>query len=345
MASLFHRAHLPPPFLTGPTSLAARALPALLLPAGIVVLCLITTVKGIAQPATPTPPVPPLPPAAPSPVGYFRQLLAASPEERERLLAGKSPQQLRVLTNSIRIYLNLSQSEREMRLRNMELRSYLAPLLRMAPPERTARLAAIPAEHRQVLEERLAHWDRLPTNAQHQLLSQEGIANGYPKAPPLPMPPTNSIASTSAAAFNPVLTRWTAITPAREQEVLTDLNKLIDLPPDQKGKALDPLPLSPAERALIEKALETFRQMAPAQRQACVDGFKKFAQLPPEERSQLLRSAEAWQKMAPGDRQRWRDIINIMPPMPRTPGATAPPIPPRPPPAAGSLHGSNSVAR
>lgn len=294
-----------------------------------------------AQPAPGPANPPPLPAPAPSPVDYFRQLLAATPAERERLLAGKSASQLRVLTNSLRIYLALPEAEREVRLRTLELRSHLAPLLRMAPADRAARLQVVPVEFRPVIEQRLTYWDQLPGPLQQQVLDQEKTTRlsptrlliHTPPLPPAPVPTPTLPPGTSSAA-TAVLIPWQAVSPARQQEVIRAFTNLFDLPPELKSKALDPLPLSPTERALIEKALATFRQLQPAQRQACVSAFKQFAEMPPTERVQFLRNAEAWSRMSADDRQRWRDLVHRMPPLPPLPpgfGGSQPVMPPRPP--------------
>lgn len=286
-------------------------------------------------------------------VAYFRRLLSATPAERARLLAGKPAPQLRVLTNSLRTYLALPAAERELRLRAMELRTLLTPLLRLAPAERAARLSSAPAAYRPVLEERLAYWDRLPPHLQQQVLEEEratrfgssrALVGDRPAMPPVPL---GDLSPARQAALAPVLTPWQATTPARQRDVITAFTNLFDQPGDQRNRRLDPLPLSAEERALIEKALEAFRRLEPLQRQACVNGFKKFAELSPAERVQFLRNAEAWQKMSPEDRQRWRDLVNHMPPLPPLPpGFGVPPLPPvpRPPavPSPASAYVSNS---
>lgn len=300
--------------------------------------------------------MPPLPPVPPSPVAYFRQLLAVPAVEQEAMLAGKTPEQRRVLTNSLRIYKQLSEGERELRLRTMEWRSHLMPLLRLAPTNRAERLALVPDAYRDLVRQRLNYWDGLSPTVQQQLLASEhSIRTGSSSliVPMPPMPPTRSLAPVGAASNRIAiaasgLERWKAMNEGRRQEVIDAFTRLFDLPPAQTDKALAPLPFSPGERQMMEQTLETFRKMEPGQRQACVSGFKKFADLPPAERSQFFRNAEAWQKMSPEDRQRWRTLVERMPPLPpMPPGFGAPPLPPIPrPPSnpAASLYVSNSPA-
>jgi hypothetical protein len=309
------------------------------------------TAAAAAPPAPPPPPAPAAAAASPA-VDFFRRLLAASPADRERLLAGKSAQQVRVLTNSIRTYLALPEAERERRLQTLEVRALLTPLLRLGPAERAARLQAAPAVLRPVLEERLAYWDRLPTNVQHQVLQEERATRFgatrvlVAERHPLPPFPLAGISPERQAALMPILAPWTATTPARQREAIAAFTNLFESPADRKSRQLDPLPLSPEERALIEKALEAFRRMDPIQRQACVTGFRQFAELTPAERVQFLRNAEAWQRMSPEDRQRWRDLVNQMPSLPPLPpgfGApTPPPVPRAARPPASSSYASNA---
>src|SRR5262245_49735132 len=96
--------------------------------------------QGRDSGANPKAPVPPTLPPAPSPIQYFRKLLEAPATEREQLLAGKSPEHQRVLTNSMRIYLALSPEDRERRLSAMELRYYLTPLMQLPATNRAVGL-------------------------------------------------------------------------------------------------------------------------------------------------------------------------------------------------------------
>src|SRR5580693_4698345 len=90
-------------------------------------------------PQTPSIPVAIMPPPIPpSPMDYFRNLLAMDPEEREKALAGKPPEiRAKILAKVIQ-YAALDPRESQLRLRATELRWYLMPLLRAAPADRQA---------------------------------------------------------------------------------------------------------------------------------------------------------------------------------------------------------------
>src|SRR5258708_30721944 len=87
--------------------------------------------------------LPPTPPLPPSPLDYFRRILAMSATERDTLLAEKSPAVRKVLEDKLREYDALSADERQSRLRALELRWYLKPLMQMPASNRVSRLNAI----------------------------------------------------------------------------------------------------------------------------------------------------------------------------------------------------------
>ncbi len=284
--------------------------------------------SSVANPKAGVPPQ--LPPPPPSPIDYFRKLLEASPAERETILAGKPAEHRRVLTNSLRTYLVLPPEQRAARLRTMELRFYLTPLLHAPASNRVQRLAIIPDPYRQLVAERLAYWDQLAPDMQKQLMENErAIRIGSvltPPMPPLPAPLPRGFTSNQLAAADRAFTRLQDYPESRRREVLANFERIFELPPAQQDKALKPLPLSAAERAEIEKTLEIYSHLQPAQRAIVMKTFSKFAELTPEERRQFLCNAEAWQAMPSTDRERWRQIVNKLPPLPpMPPGFGGPP--------------------
>src|SRR5688572_7006505 len=107
------------------------------------------------------PAMPPLPTGMKSPISYFRDLLAAKPDEREKLLAAKSADHRKVLENSLRSYEALSPENRELRLRTMEFRYHLTTLLRTSSTNRTQWLKGVPDKDLPLVESRLRIWDQL----------------------------------------------------------------------------------------------------------------------------------------------------------------------------------------
>jgi hypothetical protein len=273
-------------------------------------------------------PVPPTLPSAPSPIQYFRRLLEAPVAEREKLLEGRSPEHRRVLTNSVRIYLALTPEDRELRLRAMELRHYLTPLMRLTATNRALGLQAVPESYRALVLERLDYYDRQSPEMRQQLLDHSLLIPVLPTR----SHPVRGYTSSQLDAADVALKQWQLYAPAKRAEITKKFEDLYKVSRQEMDKTLRPLPLSVAERGQIEKALDKFGRMQPAERQVVVKSFDKFAGLSPEERRQFLRNAEAWQKMSAEDRQRWRYLVNKLPaPPPLPPGFGLPPPLPRVP--------------
>ena len=282
-------------------------------------------------------PVPPALPPVPSPIQYFRRLLDSPAAEREQLLAGKSPEHRRVLTNSVRIYLTLSTEDRESRLRAMELRFYLTPLMHLPATNREVGLQTVPESFRALVQERLDYWDRLAPPMRQLLLESDRLLRVTGSGLLTPVLPTRSLSvrgytSNQLAAIDAAAKQWGSYSAAKREEILAKFQELFNVPKAQKDEALRQLPLSEAEREETQKTLEKLALMQPMQRQVVVKSFDKFAGLSPEERRQFLRNAESWQKMSPEDRQRWRHLVNnLPPPPPLPPGFGQPPPLPRAP--------------
>ncbi len=79
-----------------------------------------------------------------SPVDFFRQLLAMTPDERDDFLTNRPPEIRARILGKVAEYEALGPNERELRLRATELRWYLMPLLQEPPTNRTVRLAQVP---------------------------------------------------------------------------------------------------------------------------------------------------------------------------------------------------------
>ena len=87
-----------------------------------------------------------------SPVDFFRQLLAMTPDERDDFLTNRPPEIRARILAKVAEYEALNPNDRELRLRATELRWYLMPLLRESPTNRAARLAQMPADMRELVK-------------------------------------------------------------------------------------------------------------------------------------------------------------------------------------------------
>ena len=269
---------------------------------------------AVAAPAQIPAPVPPrfspastnlLPPipTVPSPVAFFRQLLAMSPAERNRSLTNRPPAIRARILKKIREYQALDPNERELRLRATELRWYLTPLMRLPPAERGPGLAQMPPDLRELAQSRLAQWDLLPLALQQEFLANDKALHYFARVqtsdPPAPTPEQQRIAD----QFN----QWFEFTPAEKQRLLGTL--------------------STGEREQMEKTLKTFDQLPARQRALCIRNYAKFAGMSGAERAQFLKNAESWARMSPAERQTWRDLVDHVPLWPPMPPPAMPPVP------------------
>jgi Protein of unknown function (DUF3106) len=277
-------------------------------------------VKLFSTPANMVPP----PPAAHSPVDFFRNLLAMTPQDRENFLANKPPEIRERILDKVREYLALDPDERELRLRATELRWYLMPLLRDSSATRPARLAQVPDDIRGLVKARLMQWEILPPSLQKEFLENERTLHYFSHVDAT----NNPVAGEWHRSPNDAdQARWNALTEDQRQRITAQFNQFFELTPGEKEKTLGTL--SGAERAQMEKTLAAFATLPPPQRAQCVRAFTKFAGMSAQERAEFLKNAERWGQMPPAERKAWRDLVAHVPQWPPLPPALMPPMPPK----------------
>lgn len=291
-----------------------------------------------AQPAPP--PVPRTdsiprrePRAGHSPVDQLRELLSASPAEREKYLANRSPQHRQRIEAGLKEFEQLAPEEREQRLRTLELRWHLQMLMKLPQAKRTIHLERIPQPARQVLEERLGLWDILPPPLQDEVTEYGSTLHYFLRlentTPSQQQTILESYPREQRERLEAEMTRWKALPAAERQAIYERFQTFFTLAADQKQKTLEAL--SAAERKQMEDSLQQFEQLPPEQRRATIESFKKFANFTPVERQDFLRNVERWQAMSPKERDTWRKLVTNLPPFP--PGMEKlPSLPPLPPP-------------
>ena len=284
-----------------------------------------------------------MPMQAGSPIDFFRQLITAKPEEREKLLLRRAPDspelRKKLEDHALRYQNELSAEERELRLRNMELRYHLTSLLYTAPSTRMERLKFVPDRDRPLVEDRLRYWDGLSAEQQKEVLKNERltreiVGTGFSRRPANPASLTGQT-SNQVVRIEQQLVEWWKVPDARRAKVQQYFsNNIFELTDEEKAREnLQPLPLSEEERQLMERTLARFKQLQPAQRSACVKNFDKLASLSPAERREFLVSAAEWQKMKAEDREAWRKLVSKVPPLPPLPRSyRLPPLPTEVPP-------------
>jgi hypothetical protein len=267
-----------------------------------------------------------MPPLPQSPVKFFRQLLAMTTQERENYLTNRTPEIRDRILAKVHEYLALAPDECEQRLRATELRWYMMPLLREPPTNRDARLAQVPDNLRDLVRSRLEQWDALPPQLQQEFLDNESILHYFSHMDSTNNPPPGNVFPRTPSDSDQA--RWAALSEAERQKITAQFNRFFDLKPDEKQKTLDTL--SDAERAQMEKTLQTFGKLPLAQRAQCIRAFTKFAGMSPAERAEFLKNAERWSQLPPNERQAWRDLVTQVPLWPPLPNALI--MPPKPPP-------------
>jgi hypothetical protein len=262
----------------------------------------------------------PLPPApvVRSPVDSFRALLVMPIQERRTNLAARPAETRERLLAKIREYQGLTAEERELRLIATELRWFLKPLMTLPLTNRSAELATIPTNLLEMVQARLEQWDKLSPAVQRMMLTNEHGAT--------------YLASGSAAKLYPPLPS------DRVRQKLQDrFEQLFELTSAEKEKVL--ATLSEPEQRQMQKTLEAFGKLTPAQRVQCVQSFAKFSSMSAAERQEFLKNATRWAQMTPAERQSWRELVSRAPEVPPLPTFTTrrPPLPPPFPPAGKKI--------
>lgn len=251
----------------------------------------------------------------------FRELLAAEPAERTQMLTNRPPATRQLILRKVREYASMKPDQRELRLRATELRWYLLPLMSTAATNRGPELAVIPADHRQLVVDRLREWDKLSPAAQKALLDNEATLTYFSELNAGGKP--ENVPATGRKKLEEGIAGWNALPLDQRRKIAQQFNQYFALTAEEKTKALQTL--SEPERRQIDKTLKSFETLPPAQRAQCIHSFEKFAGLSAEERRQFLKNAERWKRLSPDERQSWRELVARL-------SLEPPPFPPRPPP-------------
>jgi len=272
-----------------------------------------------------------------SPVVLFRQLLAMRPNEREIFMTNRPPEIRKRILVKVNEYETLDPNTRELRLRATELRWYLMPLLREPLTDRAARLAQVPEDIRELVEDRLNQWTILPPPLQQEFLENERTLRYFANVDVSGGLPENA----GHGAGNAEQARWNTLSESQRRQIMAEFNQFFELTPHEKQKVLGTL--SNVERQQMEKTLQSFDKLPPQQREECVRAFAKFTGMSAPERAEFLKNAQRWSQMPPAERQAWRDlVVNVpeWPPMPQN--FIAPPPPPPLPPGFHLMVATNS---
>jgi len=264
-----------------------------------------------------------------SPVEYFRGILGMTPAQRERSLAGKSPDERKAILEKVREYEALPRDVREARLRQTELHWHLIMLMRLGPKERERQIKEISPLDLPMVAGQLQQWDELPGTTRKALLENERFIETYVgwrvSSPADQEELLKKLPLERRSYFAEELRRWQALPEDQRAELCAQFRRFFVMTGQEQRQTISTL--SEAERGQMERALQAYAELPPAQRQRCNDSFGKFAAMDAEERAQFLQNAEKWEAMTVRERELWRTLVGELPPMPPPP----PGMPPMPP--------------
>jgi len=258
---------------------------------------------------------------AKSPVDFFRELLAMTPEEQEAYLSSRPIGQRARIQAKIEEYSAMDANERELRLQTTELHWYLLPLMKIPAGERTNRLTRIPTHIRELVEQRLQVWNMLPPPLTQEILDNEQVASIFVQSEKVTDEQLKQIFADISPSRRKELERgierWQTMPEEQRQRLLKQFNMFFDLTPPEKEEALSVL--SEAERNQMDTTLQSFENLPKDQRTACILSFQKFTGMSLPERELFLQNAKLWNSMSPDERQAWRDLVRQVPNWPPLP--------------------------
>jgi len=264
--------------------------------------------------------LPPSPPQPKPPTEVFRQLLAASPAEQERILASRSPGARALLESNLRRYEAMPADERERHLRTLELRWYLLSLMQVGASNRLARLAPLPRADRMLIANRLMYWDLLPSELQKEVLTNEmAIRIAVPSqfGVPLPFTSLTNLPPQQRQKIEADVARWKSLPTNEQQRIYWHFKQLFELPDARSLAATSATNL--AARPPADQSLAAFKKLPPAEQAVYLGNFQKYLDLPPDQREQFEQGARRWQAMSEPEREQWRQAVKRRPPFPLPP--------------------------
>ena len=256
-----------------------------------------------------------------SPVDFFRELLAMTPQEQESYISKRPIGQRERVRAKIVEYSAMDANERELRLQTTELHWYLLPLMRIPASERTNRLAQIPPHMRELVEQRLDWWNMFPPPLKQEVLDNEQVASIFVQSDKLTEEQLKQIMADISPSrrreLEKGIERWQSMPEEQRQRLCRQFSMFFDLTTPEKEKALSVL--SEAERQQMEKTLQSFETLPKDQRAVCILSFQKFTHMSLPERELFLQNARLWSAMSPDERQAWRDLVQQVPDWPPLP--------------------------
>lgn len=275
-------------------------------------------------PSQPNPP--PIPSIADSPVKYLSDLLAATPERREKMLASKTKDRKAFWARKIGEYEQLPESVRQDRLKVAQLHWYIALLIPISADAREKRLKQIPDGERDIVQQCLERWDKLSEDARADVMNNFKLTRYFARGEtrsslPPPLPPASI---RPGNLKNPSAQTWESSPLERRREMLDAYARFYELPARQQEATLEKMPFP--FRKECESQRNELLQMPPDQRQRTLNFLRAFAKMSPEEQARFRENAKRWRDMNSQERNFWmryvKQLPKQLPPMP--PGVESP---------------------
>jgi hypothetical protein len=268
------------------------------------------------------------PPMPPSPIAEFRGWLEQSPEQRQLALAKRSQKSRQMLERKIEEYRALSPEERERRLSASEMQWYLKRLMVMPPAQRERAMSMVPVPWQPMVMERLSLWDKMAPEIRQRARDHKLVVEYLSTPPDLQRAVLLSLSPQERQTLTQRIAEW-KILPALDRERMDErLEEFFNTAPEKQAQTINSF--TDAERKVMKKTLEDFRALKWEQRALCIQSFanftKRFAEMNPEERISFLKNVERWQEMTQQERDMWRQVVSVLPPMPELP-QPQPPVP------------------
>lgn len=253
------------------------------------------------------------------PVDFFIQLLDKSPQEREELLSGKSPEQRKIIQVKINEYLKYSRAERELRCRILKIRWYLEPILQLAPELQTQAIQNVPEPERIAVAERLKYWNLLPPPLKQEILKNDDMMQYFISC----YEPSKKIVFGNPLIFqrdegsvqtNQFLIQWLKLSVDERLNKIETFKQYFSLTPKEKTNVLARIPL--ALRKELAAQLNFLENMDPAKRADFLDFLEYFSRLKISEQEKFFLGLNRWFRMSPEQRKNWKELTALVPPLP-----------------------------
>jgi len=255
-------------------------------------------------------------------VTQFHRLLAMNPEDREKVLANKSDKQRKYLRNELKKYDDMTPETRGTELQALRVRYYLKELVKWPAESRQSALAVIPDADRKLVEDRLQRWDRLSPDLQKEVLDNERTIRYVLQLEGLSREEQQQILPTLPKSIKETwerkLEQWHSLPSDHRQRIYAQFHRFFELSPKERAKVLETL--SESERQQAKESLDALEKLPPDERNACVETFYRVVEKPPKSEDHIffLESVQRWKAMTPKEKQVWKDLMIVLPPIPGT---------------------------